>query len=108
MRATKPSSPPTCQKMGTTIFLYLDNALVLAQLLHSSQGKWAEGSAVATKTGLCAEPGEVPARTHCQEFTHFGLVFNTQNMTLSLPQDKVLSNKGPGNQSGLLPYMKRR
>ena len=28
-----------------------------------------------------------------QEFTHLGLVFNTQDMTLSLPQNKVLTIK---------------
>ena len=55
--------------MIITIFLYLGDALGASQLIHSSQGRWAEGSAVPIKTEACAEPREVSGRTHSIFYT---------------------------------------
>ena len=78
--------------MGITIFLYLDNALVLA----SSYTQAKEGRQKVVQ--LLQKLGFVLSLEKCQleptqEFTHLGLVINTQNMTLSLLQDKVLAIK---------------
>ena len=69
-----------CQKIGITVFLYLDNAQVLANSYTQAKADGQSGT-VVIETGFCAESGKVPAETHLI------LVCNTQNMTLSLPQD---------------------
>ena len=78
--------------MVITIFLYLDGALVLA---HSYTQAKEDGQKVVQ---LLQKLGFVLSLEKCQlepnqEFTHLGLVFNTQNTTLSLSQDKVLAIK---------------
>ena len=63
------------------------------------------GSAVVTRTGFCAEPGEVPAGTPSRIYTPGALVFNTQNMPWSFLQDQVLTIKVAGSQGGLLSHI---
>ena len=75
-----------------------------SQLLHSSQGKWAKGSAVATETRVCAEPREVPVRTHARIYT-LGLGIQHTEYDLVTCPGQGPPNKGPGSQSGLLPPM---
>ena len=81
-----------CQKMGITVFLYLDDAPVLAN--SYSQAK-EDGQKVVQ---LLHRLGFMLILKKCQleptqECTHLGLVLNTQNITVSLPQDKVLEIK---------------
>ena len=76
------------QKMGLTVFLYMDDTLLL--VISYTQAK-EDGQRVL----LLQRMGFMLSLTKCQlkptqEFTHMGLVFNTQNITLSLTQDKVL------------------
>ena len=81
-----------CWKMGKTVCLHLDDALVL--VTSYTQAK-ADGQRVGQ---LLQRLGFVLSLEKCQseptqEFTHLGLVFNIKNMTLSLTQDKVLTIK---------------
>ena len=55
--------------MGITVFLYLDDVLVLGNSNTQAKEDWTEGSAVVIKTRFCAEPGEVPAGTHSRIYT---------------------------------------
>ena len=85
----KAHSSPISENGYITIFLYLDDALVLANSYFLSK---VDGQRVVQ---LLQKLGFVLILEKCQleptqEFTHWGLVFNTQNMTLSLSQDKVL------------------
>ena len=76
--------------MGITVFLCLDDALILG---NSYTQVKEDGQRVVQ---LLQRLGFVLSLEKCQleptqEFTHLGLLFSTQNMTLSLPQNKVLA-----------------
>ena len=75
-------------------------------LLHSSQGRWVEGSAVATKNGFHADPREMPARIHSGIYTLGPDMQHTEYDLVTSP-GQCLSNKGPGSQSGPLLHMQR-
>ena len=77
---------------GHNSILYLDNTLVLATSYTEAKE---DGQRVVQ---LLQRLGSVLSLEKCQlqptqEFTYLGLVFNTQNMTLSPPLDKVLKIK---------------
>ena len=79
-------------RMAITLFLYLDNVLVLANSYTQAKE---DGQRVVQ---LLQRLGFVLRWEKCQleptqEFTHLGFMFNTQNMSLLLPQDKVLMMK---------------
>ena len=90
---------------GYNSFLYLCDALVLANsYTHAKE----DGQRVVQ---LLQRVGFVLSLETChleptQEFTHLGLVFNTQNMTLSLPQDKVLTIKAQTAKEASSPTCK--
>ena len=78
--------------MGIRIFLYLDAALVPANSYTQAKE---DGQRVVW---LLQKLGFVLSLEKCQlestqEFTHLGLVFNTQNRTLSLSWDNILAIK---------------
>ena len=78
--------------MGIKVFLYLDDALVLANSYTLAKK---DGQSVVQ---LLERLGFMLSLEKCQleptqEYTYLGLVFNTWNMTLSPPQDKVLTIK---------------
>ena len=81
-----------CQKMGVTLFLYLDDALVLANFYTQVKEDGQRVVQLLLKLGfmLILEKCQLEPT---QEFTHLGLVFNTNDRALSQPQDKVLAIK---------------
>ena len=94
-----------CQKVYNSVFIP-KWCLSASKLLQSTQGRWVEGSAVVTETGICAESGEVPAGTHSRIYTHGPVVQHTEYDFVTSP-GQGLDNKGSGSQSGLLPHMHR-
>ena len=77
-----------------------------SQLLHSSQGRLAEGGAFSTKTRFCAEPREVPVGTHPGVYTPQPGVHSTEH-DLVTSRGQGPGNKGRDSQSGLFPHMQR-
>ena len=80
-----------CQKMGTALFLYLDDALILADSYSQlKKDQWRVAQLLQRlESVLSLEKCQLEPT---QKFTHLGLDFNTQDMTLSLPQDKMSSS----------------
>ena len=78
--------------MGITIYLYLYNALVLANYYTQAKEDGKRVVQLLQKLGFVLSLKKSQLEP-TQEFTHLGLVFNTQNMTLSLPWYKVLAIK---------------
>ena len=77
-----------CRKLGITLFLYLDDALVLGDTYDQAK---TNGRIVAK---LLLDLGFVLSLEKCnfeptQVFTHLGVTWNTKTMMLSLPQEKV-------------------
>ena len=77
-----------CRKLGITLFLYLDNALVLGNTYDQAK---TNGRIIAK---LLWDLGFVLSLEKCnfeptQVFTHLGVTWNTKMMKLLLPQDKV-------------------
>ena len=81
-----------CQKMGITIFLYLDDVLVLATSHTQAKEEWQRVMQLLQKLEFVLRlvKGQLEPTP---EFTYLDLVFNTQNMNLALPWDKVLAIK---------------
>ena len=90
-RVTKPFILQ-CQKIGMTIFLYLDDALVLANSLPQAKEDGQRVVQLLHRLGFMLNLEKCQVEP-TEELTHLGLVFNTQSMTFSLPQDKVLAMK---------------
>ena len=80
IRITKPMLL-LCWEMGITIFLYLDDALVLANSYTQVKEDWQRVVQLLQKLGFVQNLEKCQFEpTH--EFTPLDLVFNTQNMTL--------------------------
>ena len=80
-----------CQKIGTTMFLYLGDAVVLASA-YTQAKEDGQGGAVATEIGFVLSLKKSQLES-IQEFAHPGIIFNTQNITLLIPKDEVLTIK---------------
>ena len=63
------------QRMGTTVFLYLDDALVLANFKLRPRTL---GSTLTTETWFCAESGRVPAGANSRIYTSWSGVQHTE------------------------------
>ena len=96
-RVTKPILL-LCWKMAKTIFLYLHDALILANSYTVS--KQDGQRVVQLLQRLSLEKCQLEST---QEFTHLSLVFNTQNMSLSFAQDKVLTIKAQAGKVAFSP-----
>ena len=88
----KAHSLPISKDGYSKISLYLDDALVLANSYTKTKEDGQRATQLIQKLGFVLSPEKCQLEP-TQEFTHFGLVFNIQNMTLSLPPDKVLAIK---------------
>ena len=78
-----------CRKLGIKLFLYLDDGLILAPSYNIAKE---HGELVAE---LVQRLGFVLSWKKCnfeptQIFTHLGVTFNSKEMTISLPEEKIL------------------
>ena len=74
-----------CQKISITVFLHLDNALVLANYYTQAKEDRQRVADLLWKLGLVLILKKCQLEP-TQEFIHLALVFKTQNMTVTFPE----------------------
>ena len=77
-----------CRKLGIILFIYIDDGLILAPTKEQAQQHGEIVIALMERLGFKISY-EKSQLIPVQKFQHLGLIWDTQNMTTSLPQDKI-------------------